>query len=68
METGKSTLLHQVVGRHRISHFIESLVSPHVLSQNLMDAYREMAADEAREAEARDWAEATISDIADETR
>ncbi len=60
--------LHQVVGRHRISRFIESLVRPHVVDQDLVAAYREMAADEAREAEARDWAEATIGDIADETR
>ena len=30
--------------------------------------YRAMAEDEAREAEAMDWAEATVGDIADETR
>ena len=28
-------------------------------------AYREMASDERREAEAADWAEATVSDIAE---
>ena len=60
--------LHQVVGRHRISRFIESLVRPHVIDQDLAAAYREMAADEAREADARDWAESTIGDVADETR
>jgi predicted CopG family antitoxin len=60
--------LHQVIGRRRISRFIESLVRPHVLRQNLEQAYQEMARDQAREAEARDWAEALIGDVADETR
>ncbi|HZF11761.1 MAG TPA: addiction module antitoxin [Thermoanaerobaculia bacterium] len=60
--------LHEVVGRHKISRFIEALVRPHVLHQDLMAAYGEMAADEAREAEAHEWAEATIADVADETR
>jgi predicted CopG family antitoxin len=60
--------LHDVVGRHKISRFIESLVRPHVLPQDLMAAYRDMAADEAREAEAREWAEATVTDVRHETR
>ena len=60
--------LHQVVGRHKISKFIESLVRPHVISADLLSAYREMGADEAREAEALEWAEVTVSDVAHETR
>jgi hypothetical protein len=60
--------LHQVVGRHKISRFIETLVRPHVVHPDLTAAYREMAADEVREAEAREWSEATIADVADETR
>jgi predicted CopG family antitoxin len=60
--------LHQVIGRQKISRFIESLVRPHVMPQDLMDAYRQMAADEAREAEAHEWAEATVGDVADEAR
>src|ERR1035437_10539675 len=60
--------LHQVIGRHKISRFIESLVRPHVVSRDLIAAYREMAADEARGAEAHEWAEATIADAAHETR
>ncbi|MBI4607335.1 MAG: addiction module antitoxin [Planctomycetes bacterium] len=60
--------LHHVVGRRKISRFIEALVRPHVVSQDLMEAYREMAADEAREAEAHEWAEATIADVAHEAR
>jgi predicted CopG family antitoxin len=60
--------LHQAIGRRRISEFIESLVSPHVLPEDLTAAYREMAADESREAEARDWVEGTAADVADEAR
>ncbi len=60
--------LHQVVGRQRISRFIEDLVRPHVMSPDLEAAYMDMAKDEAREAEALEWAEATIGDVADEAR
>ncbi len=60
--------LYQVVGSRRISQFIEELVSPYVISENLDDAYRQMARDEAREAEAHEWAEATIGDVNHETR
>ena len=34
--------------------------------QDLDAAYREMARDEASEAEALEWAEATIADVADD--
>ncbi len=60
--------LHSVIGRRRISQFIESLVKPHVINRELEVAYRQMAQDEAREAEALEWAEATIGDISDEAR
>ena len=60
--------LHRVVGRRKISSFIESVVGPHVLQRDLAADYREMAADEARETEAKDWAEATVMDVADEAR
>jgi predicted CopG family antitoxin len=60
--------LHSVVGRGKISQFIESLVRPHVVKHSLESAYREMALDEARETEALEWSEATIGDVADETR
>jgi len=60
--------LHAVIGRRRISRFIESLVRPHVIGKDLERGYREMAQNEAREAEALEWAEATIGDVADETR
>ena len=60
--------LHEVVGRGRISRFIEELVRPHVLYLDLEAAYREMAQDEERESEALDWAEATIGDVSDAAR
>jgi hypothetical protein len=60
--------LHTVVGRRRISRFIESLVRPYVIGEDLEVAYRQMAQEEAREAEALEWAEATAGDVADEAR
>ena len=60
--------LHLVIGRRRISKFIESLVRPYVLGKDLEAAYEQMALEEAREAEALEWAEATVGDVADETR
>lgn len=59
--------LYRVIGRRKISRFIESLVGSHVLQKDLEAGYREMAADEAREAEAIEWAEATVTDAANET-
>ena len=59
--------LHSVVGRRNISQFINSLVRPHVLKSDLEEAYSRMAADELREAEALEWAEATTGDV-NETR
>jgi hypothetical protein len=60
--------LHQVIGPRKISQFIEDLVRPHVLGGELEAGYRLMAEDEAREAEALAWSEATLKDVADEPR
>ena len=60
--------LHAVIGRGRISRFLEDLARPHVVSHDLEAAYQEMAGDEVREAEADEWAEGLIGDVADETR
>ena len=60
--------LYEVVGKGSISQFIEELVRPHVVRDDLDAAYRQMAADEEREAEALEWAEGLIGDIADEPR
>jgi hypothetical protein len=51
------------VGRGNISQFIEALIRPHVVSTDLEAAYRQMAEDEAREAEALEWSEAMIGDV-----
>jgi len=60
--------LYAVVGRRRISRFIEDLVRPYVLYQELEPAYKQMAQDEERETDALEWAEATVGDVSDETR
>lgn len=54
--------LYAIIGPRRISRFIEDLVRPYVISPDLDAAYAEMARDEAREAEALEWAEALIGD------
>ena len=58
--------LHAIIGRRRISRFIEDLVRQYVTHQELEAAYRQMAQDEEREAEALEWAEATVGDVSDE--
>ncbi len=60
--------LQEVVGKRKISKFIENLVRPYVTDKSLDDAYREMAEDEAREKEALEWSENLIRDIIDEKR
>lgn len=60
--------LYRTVGPRRISQFIEDLVRPHVTQDDLAAAYAAMAADEEQEAEAAEWANALITDVADETR
>ena len=58
--------LHSVIGRRRISRFLNDLARPHVIGQNLPAGYAAMAEDEAREAEANTWSDALIGDVADE--
>jgi predicted CopG family antitoxin len=60
--------LHKVIGRGNISRFVESLVRPHVIVSELEAAYCAMAQDEEREAEALEWAEAAVGDVANEAR
>ncbi|MCW5978471.1 MAG: hypothetical protein KIT09_10355 [Bryobacteraceae bacterium] len=54
--------LHRTIGRRRISQFIEKLARPHVVPAEIEAAYREMAADRAREQEALEWSEGLIAD------
>ena len=58
--------LREVIGPRKISRFIEELVRPHVVKKNMYAAYKEMAADQVRESEALEWAEATFGDVNDE--
>lgn len=60
--------LSSLVGRGRISKFIEDLVRPHVLGAPLDAGYRAMAADAARESEAREWIDELAGDSVDEAR
>lgn len=58
--------LHKVIGRGKISKFVEGLVRAHVVRPNLEAEYARMAQDRQREQEASEWAEAAIGDIANE--
>jgi predicted CopG family antitoxin len=58
--------LHKVIGPRKISRFVEELVRPHVLKNELESAYAQMAKDKSREKEALEWAEGTFGDSAHE--
>jgi predicted CopG family antitoxin len=60
--------LYATIGEGKISQFIENLIKPHVLQQNLELAYREMSLDEEREREALSWSEGTVGDVNDAKR
>ena len=60
--------LYRVVGRRRMSQFIEDLIRPYVLDTALESGYKAMAADKVREADAIEWCNALIKDARDETR
>jgi hypothetical protein len=50
------------VGRRRISRFLNDLAKPLVTETDLLDGYRQMAADGMREREAEEWTDALIGD------
>jgi hypothetical protein len=58
--------LHAVIGRRRISRFLNDLARPHVTQSDLAAGYRAMAQDEDYEREASEWVEGLVGDIADE--
>ena len=60
--------LQKVVGRRKIGKFLEDLARPLVVRGELESGYQAMAADEAREAEAFEWAEATCGDVGHASR
>ena len=57
--------LHSVIGRRRISRFLNDLARPHVIGQDLAAGYAAMASDEARETAAEAWSEGLVTDVAD---
>lgn len=60
--------LHSLIGRRKISRFLNDLARPHVTGKDLAAGYAAMAADEAREAEASAWIDALAADVGDEPR
>ena len=60
--------LYRTIGKRRMSQFVEELLRPHVMDSALDEGYEAMAADTAREAEAKQWCSAVAADMADETR
>ncbi len=60
--------LFRVIGRRKVSQFLEDLARPHVLQEDLASAYQAMAMDTEREREALEWSNALIGDATDATR
>lgn len=58
----------RVVGRRKISAFLENLARPHVVGNDLAEGYRAMADDTQREHDALAWSEALIGDVAHASR
>lgn len=59
--------LHDRIGPRGIGRFLSDLARPHVVGgDELAAAYAAMAAEEAREREAEEWAEGLIGDVADD--
>jgi siroheme synthase (precorrin-2 oxidase/ferrochelatase) len=59
--------LYKTIGPRKIGRFVQEVVRPFVIRPDLDTAYAEMAQDEKRERAAREWAEATLKDLSDET-
>ncbi len=57
-----------VIGRRKISRFLNDLARPHVTGHDIAAGYAAMAADEAREAEAAAWIDGLAADVGDEPR
>ncbi len=58
----------RVIGRRKISRFLEDLARPHVVNDSLLTGYQAMAADADRENEAREWSNALAGDAFDDAR
>ena len=60
--------LRRVIGPRKIGRFIEDLVRLYILHPDSEAGYRAMAEDEAREAEAKAWAEGLVGEVAPNTQ
>jgi hypothetical protein len=60
--------LMRVVGRGKVSQFLESLARPHVLDASMDEGYRAMGSDRQRETEASEWINGLIADTANAAR
>ncbi|MFY9590319.1 hypothetical protein [Rickettsia endosymbiont of Halotydeus destructor] len=60
--------LHSMIGERKISKFIEGLVKPYLINEQLAAAYYAMAKDTQREQEAQEWIEGLSQDEFDEKR
>ena len=61
--------LFRVVGRGKVSQFLQESARPHVLQNAALDeADRAMAADVQYEADANEWIDGLIGGLANETR
>ena len=58
----------RVVGRGKVSQFLEALARPHVLDTAMDEGYRAMGNDLQREAEASEWINGLIGDGANAAR
>ena len=54
--------LHAVIGQGHIGKFLEDLARPFVVADSLSAAYKDMSADNARNAEADEWCESLAGD------
>lgn len=60
--------LMSVIGKRKVSKFLEDLARPHVVTESLAVGYQAMAADGEREQEAQEWCEALAGDTQYEAR
>lgn len=58
----------RMIGRRKISRFLEDLARPLVVTDDLEAGYRAMAEDAQRERDADEWCEALIGDGTDAAR
>lgn len=57
--------LYKVIGKRKISQFIENLARPYVVKNDLLESYQAMAEDAEREREALEWSNGLIGDVVD---